>query len=409
MRQFMVLCFAVVLAAALVAPAAAQQVLTEAEAVARVSLESPRVRAIRAQIDVARADASAAALWPNPSVTYTRESVSGTAEQFLLFSQTFPVSGRRGLATDSANEAARAVALRSDDLVRRVRADARRAFIALSVEETRLRRLEQALADLRALVDVLRAREAAGDAAGFDTLRVEREALDVAAAAADARANRARWQGELATFYYPPPNPDSLHAAPLAPVRPRLPSADDLVARAVAARPDLLALDRDIESARLAGEAASRSRIPDPEVAGGLKTTSVGDDRQGYVFALGGSIPLFDRAQPQRARADARSRQATAEREALRSEIEAMCRALLRATDERRAAAEAYRSATLPMSDELRRIAQISYDAGERGILELIDAYRMASDAWLRLIDLDAAVAHAEIDLELATAVEIRQ
>jgi outer membrane protein TolC len=57
----------------------------------------------------------------------------------------------------------------------------------------------------------------------------------------------------------------------------------------------------------------------------------------------------------------------------------------------------------------LRRIAQLSYDAGERGILELLDSYRIASDAWLRLADLDAAVAHAEIDLELMTAVEIRK
>jgi len=57
----------------------------------------------------------------------------------------------------------------------------------------------------------------------------------------------------------------------------------------------------------------------------------------------------------------------------------------------------------------LRRIASLSYDAGERGILELLDAYRIAVDAWLRLTDLDAAVALAEIDLELMTAVEIRK
>jgi outer membrane protein TolC len=63
----------------------------------------------------------------------------------------------------------------------------------------------------------------------------------------------------------------------------------------------------------------------------------------------------------------------------------------------------------MPASEALRRIAQVSYEAGERGILELLDAYRMASDAGLRLVEMDAAVAHAEIDLELATAVEIRK
>lgn len=77
--------------------------------------------------------------------------------------------------------------------------------------------------------------------------------------------------------------------------------------------------------------------------------------------------------------------------------------------EERRAAADAYRRAAIPKSDQLRRIARLSYDAGERGILELLDAYRIAADAWLRLTDLDAAVALAEIDLELMTAVEIRK
>lgn len=408
MRQFLYPCIAM-FCMGFAQPVVAQQVLTEADAVSRVSLESPRARAIRAQVDLAGADAYAAARWPNPRVTFSRESVAGTAENYLLFSQAFPITGRRGLETDSANQQVRAAQLRADDLVRRLRADARRAFVALSVEETRVRQLERALADLESLSEILAKREAAGDAAGFDRLRAEREALDVAASLAGARAERARWQGDLAAFFYPSPDPDSLNAAPLSPARLPLPAATDLVAQAEAARPDLLALDRDIESARLAGDAAARSRIPEPEVVAGLKTTSVGDDRQGSVVSIAASIPLFDRARPERARAEARSLMATAERDALRSEIGAAVRALWRVAEERRAAADAYRRAAIPKSDQLRRIARLSYDAGERGILELLDAYRIASDAWLRLTGLDAAVAHAEIDLELMTAVEIRK
>ena len=89
--------------------------------------------------------------------------------------------------------------------------------------------------------------------------------------------------------------------------------------------------------------------------------------------------------------------------------IDASVRALRQAVDERRTSADAYRQASVPKSDELRRIAQVSYEAGERGILELLDAYRTAADARLRLLDLDAATALAEIELVLATAVEIRK
>ena len=54
--------------------------LTEAEALARLSPASPRVRAIRASIDVARADVLAAGRWPNPRITFDREAVAGVTE-----------------------------------------------------------------------------------------------------------------------------------------------------------------------------------------------------------------------------------------------------------------------------------------------------------------------------------------
>ena len=58
-----------------------------------------------------------------------------------------------------------------------------------------------------------------------------------------------------------------------------------------------------------------------------------------------------------------------------------------------------------PTSNE---IAQVSYDAGERGILQLLDAYRTALAARLRQIDLDLAARRAEIELEFASGWEIQ-
>ncbi len=393
----------------LVVSAGAQQPLTEGEALARVSLGSPRARAIRAQADLVRADALAARRFANPSVTASREAVSGTAERYLLFSQTLPITGRRALQIASAGQDVAAADLRVDDSTRRLRADARRAFVDLSIEEALERELEGALGALRGLVDVLTKRENAGDAATFDRLRAEREALDMAAALSEAHARRASAQGQLAAFFYPTPDPSTVHAAPLSTDRAPLPPADALVARAEAARPDLQAFERDIESARLAVRAAGRSVIPEPQVVAGLKTSSVGHDTRGSVLSIVASIPLFDRARPERARGEARVLLATAERDALRAEVGVSVRALRTAAEERRVALDAYRQVSIPKSDELQRIAQVSYDAGERGILELLDAYRSAAGARLRLLELEATTAHAEIDLELATAVEIRK
>jgi outer membrane protein TolC len=57
---------------------------------------------------------------------------------------------------------------------------------------------------------------------------------------------------------------------------------------------------------------------------------------------------------------------------------------------------------------EIERIAQVSYDAGERGILELLDAYRSGSSARVRQAALDLAVRQAEIELEFTSGVEIQ-
>ena len=61
-------------------PVGAQTVLSEADALARLSLESPRVRAIRARSVVAEPTCWRPGRWPNPRVTFDRESVAGVTE-----------------------------------------------------------------------------------------------------------------------------------------------------------------------------------------------------------------------------------------------------------------------------------------------------------------------------------------
>jgi cobalt-zinc-cadmium efflux system outer membrane protein len=92
--------------------------------------------------------------------------------------------------------------------------------------------------------------------------------------------------------------------------------------------------------------------------------------------------------------------------DATRLRVRAEVAALRTAVVERRAAADRYRSA-VASGAEVERIAEISYEAGERGILELLDAYRSASTAQLRQTTLDIAARQAEIELEYASGWEI--
>jgi len=390
------------------APAAGQTVLSEEEAIARLSLDSPRARAIRAAADVARADALTVGRWPNPRLAFDRESVAGVRETLTTVLQPLPITGRRELERDAALALADATGLRADDEVRRARADLRHAFAELAATQVRERELTRSRNRLVELARILELREAAGDAAGFDRLRAEREVIDVDADQMIAASDRARAQARLASFFAGGPDPATLVAAEAVPGARDLPGADALVARAEQQRGQLQAFQKDADAASLSMRAADRRWIPEPEVRAGTKWSNVGGGDIGSVFGVQAVLPLFDHGQPEHALAESRARQAQARLEAFRAVLRADIVVARSAAVERRRAAEAYRAAASKNAGEVERIAQVSYDAGERGILDLLDAFRTSSSARVRQASLDAAARDAEIELEFVSGWEIR-
>ena len=381
--------------------------LSESEVLARLSPSSPRVRAIRAAIDVARADVLAAGRWPNPRVTFDSESVAGITEHLTMVSQLLPITGRRGFDVQAASALADASSNRADDAMRRARTDLRLAFAQLVATQLRERELTVARDRLREVADVIAKREAAGDAAGFDRLRAEREVVDIEADRASAATDRARAQAIVAGFFGEPMDASRIVAVDLAAPRPALPSIDALVERGESLRGELLALRKEGDAARFSTRAADRRRVPEPEIVAGTKSSNVGGGDLGSVLTVQAVIPLFDRARPERALAIARANQVEARVEtfrlALRSEIAALHAAVL----ERRDTASRYRTAAVDGAGRIEQIAQVSYDAGERGILELLDAYRSGSSARIRQAALDLAARQAELELEFVSGWEI--
>jgi cobalt-zinc-cadmium efflux system outer membrane protein len=397
-----------IVAMAVPSHARAQSVrLTEADALARLSPDSPRLRGIRAPVDVARADVLAAGRWPNPRLTFDRESVAGVTENMFMVAQPLPITGRRGLEVQAASAMVDASSNRSDDAMRRARADLRLAFAQLVSAQTREQVLATSRDRLRELAAILAKREAAGDAAGFDRLRAEREVLDIEADHAFAASERARAQATVASFFADTIDSSRVVAVPRQPTLVSIPTVDALVERAEAARGDLLALRKEVDAAQFSAKAADRRWVPEPEIVAGTKSSTIGGGDVGSVFTVHANVPLFDRGTPERALAVARARQAQARidafRVALRSDISALRATVL----ERRATTDRYRSA-VNGAGEIERIAQVSYDAGERGILELLDAYRSGSSARVRQAALDLAVRQAEIELEFTSGVEIQ-
>ena len=411
-----VLCAA--LAALLPSGAGAQSIsLAERDAVARLSSDGPRARAARAAVEIARADVTAAARWPNPRMNIERQSVAGVTEYYTSISQPLPITGRRGFDVDAASALVAARTSRADDTVRRLRADLQLAFADLVNAQARERELTAARDKLRELSEILARRENAGDAAGFDRLRAEREALDLESDLVIAVTARASAQARLASFFDQPVEPSAIVAVAGQAPPAAVPALDALLLQAESARGDLTAFQHEVDAARLAARAADRRWIPEPEVFGGTKSSTAGTGSTGGAVTVGAgaigpllgvqfSVPLFDRGQPEHALASARLTQAETGAAAFRAVLRGEAAVLRESVLQRRAAAERYRAQAIEGAAQIERIAQVSYDAGERGILELLDAYRLGASARLRQASLDFAVRQAEIELSYTTGWE---
>ncbi len=125
------------------------------------------------------------------------------------------------------------------------------------------------------------------------------------------------------------------------------------------------------------------------------------------MFGIQATLPLFDRGRADRGAALARESSPPARLDAFRRALRTQVATAYDTVTARRAAADAYRASSARLAADIERIARVSYDAGERGLLDLIDARRSAVAARLRQNDLDLATRQAEIDLEFLAGWEI--
>ena len=139
-----------------------------------------------------------------------------------------------------------------------------------------------------------------------------------------------------------------------------------------------------------------------------MKRTSLGSFADtGWVLSVDVAVPLFNRGQMDVANASAAIGRVGAEQEALRLQIQQDVRVAYTAASLRRRQVDEYLRESAETSQALARIAQLAYEEGELGILELLDAYRVSRGARLRVVDLLASVRYAEIELDRAVSEEV--
>lgn len=376
---------------------AAGQDRTEREVVELIVRDGPQARAIRAEAEVTRGEQLARLAYPNPSLTYSRESAGFT--EFLQGEQPLPfffgaraALSRAGVAAVAAAEAERDVRLWA------LRSQAASAAARLAAEQAHLESARLQIREMERLIGMLRTREREGEGSRFDRVRAEQELGDARQTETASRAAAVEARAVLAAML---PREATLTAV-TASQHPELsvPPAEALVARATSTRAELRALQHVGERATLEGDAARRARLPSPSIFGGVKRADDAAGRDtGSVFGVSLSLPFFDRGRLEAARWEAERARAEAER----ASIEYRIRSEIAGATEVLAMRDTALSQDQPgAGDELVQMAEVAYREGEMSILELLDAVRTASRARTRSIDLRLDARLAQITLERA-------
>jgi cobalt-zinc-cadmium efflux system outer membrane protein len=374
-------------------PIAAQESLTENAAIARALARE----GIGARDDANRAEAAAGVrtIGPldNPDLQLTRQTSGGSTEWQLGIVQPIDLSGSRSALRRAARSEATAVeneiAWRRQQLI----GETRRAYVGCAAAGAELQVWRAYATDLAEAARIAEARAREGDTAVYDVRRTR-----VALSAVTAELRLA--EGERSAGC-------ALLAALTGFENPQIPPSaiTELRSGGVtgSTRADLAAQEARLEAASQRLTAARRARLPQVALGAGVWRVDEGAGASyGPMLSLGVSLPLWNgggaAVAEAQAQASAREAELVIARRTIAAEQQAAATRTRAARDAALAAAEARDDAA-----RLGTIASTAYQAGEIGVVELIDAYEAQADGELSVIAHARRAAEAAIAFDLAT------
>jgi len=353
--------------------------LTLAEALARARASRGQIVAASARVAAARAAYRVAGAVPNPTVTYSHSE--SFPRQHLLVDQPLDWLLRRGGDRQSARygigsalaDSSRAVA----DQEREVRVAFYTARAAQAAETLAI--AQSALADSVARIGAARLR--AGDISLLEAEQGQAEAARVRQSLSSAREGSRVATSDLAGIVGADP------ARPPAPVGALDAGLDHPPAAAVAIDqvPAVRAAIADSGAAAALARSTSVANIPLPTLQAGAEWQDPTEPNAGALAVVGLAIPLPLWQHGAGAAAEARARAAAAAaavREARLDAARRVAAALIR-LEESGLRARFARDTLLPAARALRSRALRAYQAGETGVLPVLDALRSERDAAL--------------------------
>ncbi len=345
---------------------------------------SPRTAADRATIDVAAADRITARTYPNPDVSYgavhlvSGLSTGAITQHQLVFDEPLLLFKQRRARLGAADLNVTAEQARVAETLGGRRLQVRQAFATLLSRQQQLAVIQNSVADLQRVQDVVRGRAEAGERSDYDVARIETETERVRVEMINAEADVDDAAGQLATRLglpgWSPRATGDLEPKTSVPT-----DVEALWTTAQQRRPSLVAIRQQQAAARGGLFLAQRERLPVPAFSAGTQRT---ESVNGTSTFIGFSVPLpfFDRNQGAIAKATAQIR---AQDLALDAELAEAHADIERATTvlaKRRAALNELETRVVQRVPMLRRMSEDAYREGGADILELLDAMRSVKD-----------------------------
>jgi cobalt-zinc-cadmium efflux system outer membrane protein len=335
---------------------------------------------------------------PNPEFTYT--AARDTPHQIFSFSVPFETASKRGrrIAVSQAS-----VAVAEADVARDaadLRAEVRRVFFELMAADRRVAVAGELAALARRAREAANTRFQSGAAPQLDVVQADlalarTDILD-ARTRGERRATEAELDGLLGL------SPDT----PLVPVGDLF--VDDTSAPTTGSSVDLTAARRRVSAAQAAVDVARSLQYPDPTISAGLSYDAPPDFTYGWEAGLTLTVPLFTHHRAGVLRAEQMAAQTVATQSAAEADVSVRTKAAqLRVAALRDARLRTTRD-ILPSAETVARMAQESYEAGQTGMVGLLQSLQTVGETRLEAVEVALAFQLALADLERATGAPVK-
>jgi cobalt-zinc-cadmium efflux system outer membrane protein len=358
------------------------------------SLQNPVMLAAREAIAQARAELLSATVLPNPTLgieagllplsrRYTAQDPGGPSE--LAFALSYPVDGllfgKRRAAAASAEIAIRLAETQVADEARLRVLETTLAFYAV-LEADALRAIAvQAVQDVQRSVSAI---ERAVSSGGRPQVELGRMRLELHSAKREERAAELALvtakTGLRALMGMGAESPIEVENVLDAPLTQGPSPREQAFVAASTARPDIQAVRLQVEKAHRDEVLERRNAWPETSLGLGIARQfqqAIGaSDVTAWGATLEVALPLFDRKQGPRSRAASLARQAELELSAALVELHAEVDEAVQTLDLALVNANEIARTDLELATKLRDSVQMSYNAGGRSLLEMLDALR---------------------------------